>query len=166
MASGIENYLNTLIFSIIAKAVTIVLLILVFTEVGQLVAWLLITIELGLILIIVTALISITKYDKNKKEQLEKFLKSNVYTTTCPDYHTRVIDQESASKCINEYNSPDRSTYKFKSRTFELEPLYWDKLNKKQLPFNELCTNMQKSTSNLEKVAWTDLKEKCDITAN
>lgn len=166
MASGIENYLNTLIFTIVAKAITIILLVLVFTKVGQLVAWLLITIELGMIFIIIVALYNIVNYEKNMKKQLDDFLKANVTNPTCPDYHTVLVDQESTS-CLNTYDAPDKSTYTFQSKTFALEPLYKDE-KKKELPFNEVCANLKSNyaINNLNKVAWTDLKEKCDVTAN
>ena len=166
-STGIQNYLNTLIFCIVAKAVTIILLALLFTRIGSELAYLLLTIELGMILIIVVSLYKIYDYEKKKKDALEKLLKTDMNLNSCPDYYTRTITTQEGidqTTCVNKYNSPDGSTsYRFgtSDNEFNLENTF--NANKDKKTFRDYCARVSSTTAtpNFNNIAWTDLKEKC-----
>lgn len=162
---GVQNYLNTLIFCIVAKAVTILILALVFTKLGGQLAFLLLTIELGLITIIFLALWKIHRYEKLKKEELERLLNQEVFISSCPDYFTRQVRSEAGvdqSFCINTYKTPDGSnTYQFDIGEFNIDTTFSQDKDKKK--FIDYCTRLRDKNSppNFERVAWTELKERC-----
>jgi hypothetical protein len=158
--TGIQNYLNTLIFCIVANAVTIILLGVLFTDFGQTVAYLIITIEFGLITLIVVSLWQIYKYERDKKKELDDLKKAKVSINTCPDYYTRMVNEESRDvTCKNQYTTPDGNfEYTFATSEFPVDKVFTNNV------FSELCTRMKlDSTSgpNFNDTAWTDIKAKC-----
>lgn len=158
--TGIQNYLNTLIFCIVAKAVTIIMLGILFTEGGKRFIWLILTVEGALIAIIITALVYIVEYEKNKSKEMDNFLKSKAIIKTCPDYFVRAVDKDENTICENSYTTPDNK-YKYSFPdvpTFKLQDVFPSGITN-----SEACLRVADNakTPNFNNASWTDLKGKC-----
>ena len=162
---SINNYLNTLIFCIIAKAVTIGLLVLLITDLGWDFVYLIMTIELGLILIVIYAMYTVYKIDKKIKEAKEKYASEKPKLDLCPDYFVRTVESESNNSnghtvCTNVYTSGnDRYTYTFPTTSNKVD---LTTLNANQKNMQDLCTNVDK-VFDPSGFSWTDLKARCGI---
>ena len=160
---GVRNYLNTLIFCIVAKGITVLLLIALFFEPVQLFAYFVITIEVFLIVIVILSLISISKYEKQKRKAMENAQKDKANIQSCPDYYVRGIDEEHRLVCKNIYNTPDgRYTYEIghnndpQTKTMVIDN---ELMRKKNVTYEEVC-NMYNTDRT---VPWTDLRAKCNF---
>lgn len=179
-SSGIQNYLNTLIFCVVAKTITVLVLgLLVFKAVRKYVIFLL-TIEVGLVFIVIYSMIKIARYDKRMSVEAEKIRLSSINSISCPDYYVRGPSEKdpSVTVCKNEYATPDqRSVYKFQFETstagesnIDLNLIPIDDLFRKQT-LEDACKLVSNSTietasgikSVYEQVPWTDLHPKCSI---
>ncbi len=157
---GVTNYLNTLIFCIVAKAITICMLALLLFDWGKRLAYLILTIEVGLIAIVIYALWSISQYEKKVRKAREDMLKGDANITTCPDYFTKNVitnvDGTTSTVCESMYAAPDnRTTYNFDIQNINMT----NELSRKTL--QEACTYVGDKKKNFQKVAWTDLKSRC-----
>ena len=159
---GVRNYLNTLIFCIVAKGVTVLLLIALFFEPVQMFAYFVITVEVFLIVIIVLSLISINKYEKQRRTAMENSLQRNVYIQSCPDYYVSKVDQENNIICNNVYDTPDgRFSYEIghnnppNIKTIEINN---EEYRKKKITYEEKCNSLITDYAN---IPWTDLKANC-----
>lgn len=160
---SITNYLNTLIFCIIAKAFTVGLLVLLITDLGWDFVFLIMTIEIGLILIVTYAIYTVYKLEKLIKKAKEDLAKQVPNISTCPDFYVRDTIQDDSSPnnrhtiCKNEYHSGDkRYSYKFAMS----DPIDLDSLNKQYKTMPDMCYNNQNT---YDKISWTDLKARCNI---
>ena len=160
---SINNYLNTLIFCIIAKAFTVGLLVLLITDLGWDFVFLIMTIEIGLVLIVFYALYTVYKIEKMLKKAKEDHEKEQPNISTCPDYYVRetIKDDSSANNghiiCKNVYDTSDkRYTYTFPmSDTIDLTSL-----TKPHKTWNDMCNQNKTKYDN---ISWTDLKARCNI---
>lgn len=155
---GMVNYLNTLIFCIIAKAVTVFLLVALLFESMRKYSYLILTVEVCLIAIIAISLYRITQYEKKKAKDAEKTMSSKVAVTTCPDYFVKSMESNNAT-CKKEYTTPNgRLTYIFtgynSSNNINLDKDFQNK------DLKGLCVAIAGS-SNYANIAWTDIKGKC-----
>lgn len=159
-SQGVQNYLNTLIFCVVAKAITIFILAFMVNEKVRYFAFFLLTVEVGLIIIIVAALIIISSYDKKMTEQKDKFNKSKFSAITCPDYYIQT-SQDGLRYCEDSYTTPDKKyTYIFNLTSdgyLSKIPLETDFQSKN---IEEICDKLQ-SYSNL---SWTSVKSKCNYS--
>lgn len=161
---GVQNYLNTLIFCVVAKTVTIVLLALMVIEKVRYFAYLLLTVELGLILIIIGALFVISGYNKKLTKAQNEFAKSKIGSLNCPDYYLKINDEEGMSYCEDMYKTPDgKFAYKFSDSIsssnqtyFSKIPIETDFINKTVEEACQLASSKQYSD-----ISWTSLKSKC-----
>ena len=162
--NSVHNYLNTLIFCIVAKAITILLLGLLFTDLGKQLAYFIITIEFGLIAVITVSIYQIMEYEKNKRKELSSLRTSKISIQSCPDYFTRRVDHDERAICENKYTSPDNShVYEFSTGEFAPDDLFENK------NFGEVCDRMSTvggSGPNFNDTAWTDIKAKCHYFTN
>lgn len=157
---GVQNYLNTLIFCIVAKAITIILLALLFTDLGASLAYMILTIEIGLVVIIFVALVQIQAYEKKKLKDVEASLTAKSAITSCPDYYIRGVTDENTILCTNTYETPDGAyKYEFATEPFSIDTVFKDMTNA------DACSRVTQSNStpNFTQSAWTDLKERCFI---
>lgn len=162
---SVNNYLNTLIFCIIAKAVTVGLLVLLITDLGWDFVFLIMTIELGLIAIVIYAMYTVYKMDKKIKAAKEKYATEKPKMDLCPDYFVRsVVSDETSSSghtvCTNVYTSGDnRYTYTFPTtnQTVDLTTL-----NASQKNMQDMCANVDKVFDS-SGISWTDMKARCGI---
>lgn len=163
---GVQNYLNTLIFCVVAKTITILVLgLLIFEPVRKYVMFLL-TIELGLVVVIIYAMRKISSYNKRMAQDAEQLRLSTVNSVACPDFFTRGVGEEGYDiVCKNEYNSPDGKTqYRFiagSQSTIDVIPV--DEMFRKKT-LEDACKMVNVDGSDAyASIPWTDLKSKCDI---
>ncbi len=159
MASqGVHNYLNTLIFCVIAKAITIFILAFMVNEKVRYFSFFLLTVEVGLIVIIVSALIIISLYDKRMSKKKEDYNNAKLNSITCPDYYIQT-SEDGVRYCEDTYTTPDQKyTYKFNLSSdgyLSKIPIEEDFQNKK---IDDICQKIQ-SYSNL---SWNSVKSKCN----
>lgn len=160
--TGIQNYVNTVIFCVILKIISIVVLGLILMDyVNDKVMYFLITLELGIVVIVIAALASISSYEKRIAEETKNALKSKMNLLSCPDYFT----QTAKNMCINAYTTPD-GKYTYTLIGASNVPL-GNYLNK---PMIDACDAFNKSSSSVDpergvvyKYPWTDMASKCDI---
>ena len=122
----------------------------------------LITIELGIVVIVIAALWSISNYEKRIAEETKNILKAKMTLMGCPDYHT----QGANNLCSSNYTTPDgRLTYIFSGDSNNVSLASY--VNKS---VDEACANYSKNViftdaqnSVTYKYPWTEMAAKCDI---
>ena len=161
MASqGVQNYLNTLIFCVIAKAITIFILAFMVNEKVRYFSFFLLTVEIGLVIIIVSALIIIAMYDKRMSKQKDNYNNSKLSSITCPDYYIQT-SQDGERFCEDTYTTPDKKfTYVFNLSTDGYLSKIPIEADFQDLKIDDICNTIQ-SYSNL---SWTSVKSKCNYT--
>ena len=178
-SSGVQNYLNTIIFCVVAKAVGILVLGLILFPAVRPYATFFLTIELCLVIIIMWSIYKISKYDKRMAQEAEDIKNSAMTTVLCPDYYVREPNADmTGSICKNGYTTPDkRLTYRFldDSKTAQIDAIDIDTMFQKKT-IDEACAMLSgggaASGSNVEGVAqfsawpipWTELRSKCSDT--
>lgn len=172
---GIQNYLNTLIFCIVAVAVSVIILgLLVIEPVREKALALMMTIEIGLAIIIVISIYNIRKYDKRMEKERSDLLKSSLLNISCPDFYMQSTNCNGDILCTNGYKTADgRYQYTFKSPGGQTdEDTNFSSINldatyiKKNL--SEVCTGYVNGSagSNLKAYTpWTDLASKCEVVS-
>lgn len=160
--AGIQNYVNTVIFCVVMKIIAIIILgAILLGYVNEKVVFFLITIEVGIVVIVLAALMNIANYEKRMASETKNILKSKMNLLTCPDYHT----QSAKNMCLSNYTTPDgRYTYTFTGGSNVSLTNY---LNK---PVSDACDQLGKEISYMDKskgltyrYPWTDLTSKCDV---
>jgi len=167
MADAITSYINTLIFCIIAKATSLLLFILLLFRPGWAINWLILTVEIGLIAIIVYTLYQLYAYQKAIDEAAAAVAKAPAMLDTCPDFFVRSVQDETRDLlCNSTYTTPDQKyTYTF-TQTSGGEAIPTQNMSamvNSSRTLNELCT------SHISKVAgfsWSDLKSRCAMLDN
>lgn len=161
MASqGVQNYLNTLIFCVIAKAITIFILAFMVNEKVRYFSFFLLTVEIGLVVIIISALIIIAIYDKRMSKQRDNYNNAKLSSITCPDYYIQT-SQDGVRFCEDRYTTPDKKfTYIFNLSSdgyLSKIPIETDFQKQK---IDDICNKIQ-SYSNL---SWTSVRSKCNYS--
>lgn len=160
--TGVQNYLNTLIFCVVAKTISILVLgSLVFKQVRPYVMFLL-TIELGLVVVIVYSMWKISSYEKRMAKAADEIRQSSLMAVSCPDYYTRDVDDEQVNNvCTNGYTTPDGTfTYKFVGdKAIDSIPI--DNMFRKTI-LKDACKMVIHDTDVYSTIPWSDLKPKCD----
>ena len=124
----------------------------------------LLTIELGLVTIILYAMWKMSRYDKRMAKEAEQLRLSTMNVVSCPDFYTRGVDEENIGiVCTNDYTTPDgRFNYKFRTPDPSLDTLPIDTMFKKKT-LEDACKMMLNDTDHYENIPWTDIKSKCDV---
>jgi hypothetical protein len=160
--AGIQNYVNTIIFCMVLKIISIIVLGLVLFDFAHpMIIYFLITIEIGIIAVIALALYNITTYEKRMAEESKNLLKSRIDLVVCPDYFSRSENDI----CVNSYTTGDgRYTYTIENAGPVSLSNYINK------PVDNVCTTFTNSAyrngiympdSNI--YPWTYLSSKCDV---
>jgi len=162
---SIKNYLNTLIFVIIAKACIVGLLVLLIFDFGWNMSFLILTIVIGLTVIVTVALVDIYVIDKKIRAAQVAMAIAKPILDICPDYFVRTLntDQESAANgnvlCAPQYSGSDgRYSYDF-SQAFQ-GTMDLDAIKTPYKTMNDMCFGEQ---NNYKGISWTDLKGKCGV---
>jgi hypothetical protein len=163
--SGVQNYLNTIIFCVVSKTLAVLILgLLVFEKVRQY-AILLLTIEIGLATIIIWSVWKISRYDKRIAQEAEDMKKSILTSVACPDYYTRSTNADmSGSICTNTYVTPDQKfTYKFldSDKQQEIDSIDVDSLFHKKTVDDACSVLVSSESEDKYPIPWTDLRSKC-----
>lgn len=163
---GIQNYLNTIIFCVVAKAISIIILgLLVFPAIRHY-AIFLITVELGLVFIIIWSMVKISNYDKRMAKESEDIRKSALTSVSCPDYYVKESNADmTGSVCKNGYVTPDnRFEYKFirpEGNEHEIDTIDVDTMFLKKT-VDDACTMISAAPgASGWPIPWTDLRSKC-----
>ena len=161
-STGVQNYVNTVIFCVVMKIVALIVLgLILMGYVGESVVYFLITIELGIVVIIIASLANIAAYEKRIANEAKNLAKAKMTLLTCPDFHT----QTQNNMCLSNYTTPDgKYTYTYIGGS---NVSLADYLNK---PVNEACDMMNRDMTYLDqskgmiyRYPWTDLSTKCDV---
>jgi hypothetical protein len=157
--TGVQNYLNTLIFCLVAKGVSIVVLILLIKFPDW--AYCFLTIEIIIIIIVVVSLLRVTSYEKTLSKARESLKAQPVTLANCPDFYTKEFDGQ-ATQCHNTYNTPD-GRYTYAIGTGSLDKINLDGISKSGLrTLEEVCDVIGNSGSDyMSTIAWTDIKPRC-----
>jgi hypothetical protein len=115
--SNIHNYLNTLLFCVIAKIVSILLLIALFAVPSLRRDWIYtaLTLVIGLILIIGLSLYRVRQYSK-RTEAAVAAMKENLgsdATQQCPAYFVKTVNADNQVVCKNEVRTADGARIQF-----------------------------------------------------
>jgi hypothetical protein len=192
MARSSQTYVNTMVFAIIAGMVSIALLCtLLLSESLTEYLFAIITIEVGLVAIIIFALYRIIAYEAKMRSAVNNASRNAFAANNCPDYYTlkyssNGIDQNT---CTNMFRgkSPDGFSYvmyfvpseKFQrtgqgsSVRFLGNPANNSILIKSMetMPIDQACKMVQglpeesdgkKANPNNYTIPWTDLRPKCE----
>lgn len=106
MSSNIRkntSYINTLIFAIVAGVVSVGLLVVIMYANVDDYKYALITIEAGLIGVIVYALVRIYIDESTAARMASNAHKNALLAKNCPDYYTMVNSAKSGQQCINTF---------------------------------------------------------------
>lgn len=162
-STGVQNYLNTLIFCIIAKGVSIIILVLLIFDFAQPYAYMLLTIEIVLIIIIIVSMYKIVSYEKRLADEVQSKLKGSKSISVCPDYFVKNYDG-TATTCKNKYTTPDGNfTYTMGNSSVTATSINLDTIDKAgQATLADICDTI--SGTDYGSFAWTDLKPKCNIS--
>ena len=103
-------YLNTLIFCLVGGVVSIALLMLLVYGGGTASSFvpLIVTVELGLLSVLIYALVVIIKNERKDRDRANNATDNIVAATKCPDYWTVSSDPADSSKsvCVRRYVAP------------------------------------------------------------
>jgi hypothetical protein len=95
-------YINTIVFSIISAFVSIALLsMVIFLPAARVFVYAIITLELGLIAIIIAAVVRIVLYEKKLKKQADQGNAFLVNIDTCPDYFSSSFYNSSSLTAVD-----------------------------------------------------------------
>jgi len=115
--SNIHNYLNTLLFCVIAKIVSILILIALFVKPSLRRDWIYaaLTLVIGLIIIIGISLYRVRQYSRQTEAALA-VMKQNLTsdaTQQCPAYFVKTVNPQNQVVCKNGMRTSDDTTIQF-----------------------------------------------------
>jgi hypothetical protein len=161
----VNMYWNTLVFTAVAGVVSIMLLLLLVYGAGvaREYAYIIVTVEIGLILTILVSILRIVWYENRIEKQKRNALQNLMRVDSCPDYWTmnRTVN---GPECKNEYTVvEDGTTTRFEEVTgnktdsgiYPKKTLQLKDLNNKEL--KTVCDAVMQQRS-----PWTDLRTICD----
>lgn len=152
----ITNYLNTLIFVICIKGLSICLLVLLIFDIGQKYSYVILTLIVCLVILVIIALVKIYQFDQKMKELQKAYTNAKPYLSGCPDYYTRVSDEQGNTICKNSYKGADgKYTYTMNSPDVNMSALVDPTVNK---DMTSLCTNLSK----FSEYPWSEYKARCN----
>ena len=146
-----SQYINTMVFCIVAGIISSMLLLLVFNanEVMRAYGPLVITVEVGLILIIIIAIWNIIAFERKVDRAAKDSFNAKLNVTSCPDYWT-----QSGQTCKSTFSPHPNVTYTFGSDAAAREL----KLN----DFNNLSVSQTCSKVNEKKYSpWSQVDAVC-----
>jgi hypothetical protein len=108
-----RQYINTMVFAIVAGILSLMLLVLVMTNDGvKDFGPFIITLEVGLILAIVWAIVRIIRYELKSDQANKNGFEAALRVNTCPDYWRSSVNSEGKIECTNKFNvGTDPDTY-------------------------------------------------------
>jgi hypothetical protein len=111
------SYFNTLIFTIITGIACLMLLILLFFDIGKQFIYFIIAFEIGIFIIIGYCIAQIVIVEKKKNDGTTNYV---VKFDECPDYYTKQLI-DSKEYCLNEYMGRNEAGTRFLIKIFPAE---------------------------------------------
>lgn len=102
-------YVNTMVFTIIAGIVSVMLLLVLLfgSDFGTQYAPLIVTIEAGLLLVIIISIVRIYSYERRLESLQSTTMQNRLAIKSCPDYWTMSNESgENGPTCLNNYSMP------------------------------------------------------------
>jgi hypothetical protein len=156
------NFINTLIYAIMASTLAVVILIMMFIEPLQQYMIFFVVVEIGLIVLIMYALTTMVNYESEKSKAIANYATQTPETIrSCPDLF-KAEGSGSNLKCIGRNGEfgefEDKpGTYRFgNTNGIEITPSSLAGSNNKTR-----CDNVFRNDP--IQYAWTDLRSKCDV---
>ena len=146
-------YVNTFVFSIIAALVCLILFLALWFGSSGLdeYAYMIITVEVGLLLVIIQAIARIIAYELRLKKEQSYAMDSALRVQSCPDYWT-LTENGPVRECNATYTTPDgRTNYVMHDDT---NKVVLSDLDKKSVKV--VCTDVS-----ARKAPWTDMRTAC-----
>lgn len=166
----VNNYLNTLIFCIIAKFVSILLLIGLFVSPYLRTNWTygILTIVVGLLLIILASMLSILSYSKQAEDALKAAGNAIVAKAQqqCPMYFTKYYNEANDRvTCCNNYLSPNGTAIPFFSSNESSDMLLQTSNDffKNSSNLDTMCQTVNSASWAYANYPFTDIKEFCRV---
>jgi hypothetical protein len=100
-------YIRTLVFSLVLTIACTASLGFLYLDSVRQYAWLLLTIEIGVLIVVISTIVSVYLYQLRMEEALKNSM-DNLPIELCPDYWTK----DRSGKCTNIYVTPD-NRYKY-----------------------------------------------------
>jgi hypothetical protein len=160
MTSALAENVNTLIFCIVAKAVTVGLLILLLFDIGKSFSYMILTLILGMMVIIFLSLYGIYKKKKKEEKLKKEAVKAKPVLNNCPDYFVKSTNEESDIICKSVYPSIENELYRFTEvSTGPMVPdINLSRMISSSKTMQEMCEK-----NKYENISWTDLKARCQV---
>jgi hypothetical protein len=160
MANEYHVYVNTMVFAIVSGVVSLLLLLMaVYVPAVSAYGLLVVTVEVGLLFIVLQAVIRIWLYERKLRNEARNLATNIVAVETCPDYYTATHNLDGTVVCDNKYASPDKRT----TITFPAGPATVDLSDFDSKVFADVCqtVNPTDPTDPLYNVPWSDMRGKC-----
>lgn len=155
-----SHYINTMVFCVVAGIISLMLLLLIMnaSETVQQFSPFVITVEVGLLLIIIWAIYQIIVYEQRTLRAAKNGYNSRLYVNTCPDYWTQV-----GMKCTNSFVPHNNSKTTF---TIGEETISSSSGNKAMISLSDYdnmsiskaCEKARKEVAS----SWTDVDAVCN----
>lgn len=164
--TGRSLYMNTIVFAVVAAIVTVVLLVFsIFVPGASNYKWLIVTVEVGLLGVVIFAILRINKIQQDKADTMANAMENVVPADTCPDYFTAERTTDGSKKCINTYTAP-RTGEKFKFVEQPPDRGVPDTILLKNIDgrkLKDMCAIVDPTEKDKENynIPWTELRAKC-----
>lgn len=165
-----KSYLNTLMFTVIAEAISVLIIgLLAFEAISPYSAFLL-TLEVGLIIVIIWTLYAIKRYQDKMNKQFKILQQTKVHNVPCPDYYVRDSDDDGNLVCKNGYTTPDgKITYTFfPTRNVDEDSEAYQKITSINMKstfddktLQDVCKSHFKADGDFVNIPWTSIKPNC-----
>lgn len=110
------SYFNTLIFTIVSGIISLILIVLLFFNVGKDLIYLIVTMEIGIFSVVGICLYQIIKNETDIKN-MKKNLPERVSFNECPDYFIK-SDEKGTIVCKNSFKSRDGDNNEYNTRIY------------------------------------------------
>ena len=153
-------YFNILVFSVIAGIVSLFLLLLLVFGSGAVSQYtaLIVTVQVGLIVVIIAAMYKIYKFEKSLKNAKYNSMVSTMTIRSCPDYWTAKESRGNARMCHRAYTIPQDSDDDSKSGSVIMQgsrdTIDLSEFNGRTM--KDVCANVGELDT-----PWTDVRAAC-----
>ena len=150
-----SQYMNTMVFAVVAGVISLLLLLLIMRAsdtVRQYSAFV-ITLEIGLVIIICTAVYRIISFERAQLAAQKAGFTTTMPVSTCPDYWTR----GGGDVCVNTFNADPRYSYRMTgvdANTAQVQIKLGDYDGRS---IADVCSRVKANV----KAPWTDVKSVC-----
>lgn len=162
MANEYRVYLNTLIFTLVACATLLSLLLsLMFVPLVATYSVFCITLSIGLLVVVIGAIVRIALYERRMRLRTVIRRDNAFAVKSCPDYYTATYLPSGVITCANGFVTSDRNT----KVTFNSGPASIDLSTYDKLTMSQVCAKVDPSdtTAPIYNIPWTTLRSACTI---